>query len=819
MSQLQQILNYVKNINERLNLWSTNAKKTEELPVMETMDPEGLLIVSELVDGIWTSKQLEIQKIIDGISLSGQNNTVREVLLGTITTDHDLNYLLDNTGITVAENEIIVVTALATVNATLIQKQFLWKLGKGAFNPIGSANSNTKLIELQPRFLSEITADELTSSPSAIVYDFGVITDPILNLINTASPAYNYTDDEKIYYIRAIKDEVKLLYNFIGINGIYGNGASQMTEADLVLVYSSANTDITELLNNKLDKGNYTGNAGLLDQRILDLELPDGLVKIGAIVQGGNSVTVASNEFSVRYNQIEVFNTAFSGTIASATDLYNRIDILEIATTGIIYIKQGVEDLEIAVKPDPTSGRYEIGLININGSTVSPAITTPSGSNYVAKTEFSFNKVTGSGAKSSTSISSDACNFRFTGASQIASILVSTNNKKYIYEGKDHFVKNENGTTLIIKHNSGTGNFKYNFPNATDLVIQNNEIIHFKFRFTTGNAGFLDYVGVIYDKSRVGLSNVDNTSDLNKPISTAQQSALDLKLDASAYNDRFKGVYLTLSALNTAHPTATIGDYAQVNEVGATDVLNYNWDAEENIWVPNAVSSSGATNTDQLPEGTSNLYFNSARVLATVLSGLSVVTGGAIVSTDSVLVAFGKLQKQISDNVTAIGLKEPANSNIQSHISSTHAPSNAQKNSDITKAEIEAKLTGEITTHTHVKNDVISYALSAPTGDLVVGDTDTFHAPYNFTLSTYWIGVKTAPTVSSILVDVKKNGISITSTKAGIDATEFTSLTGTAPVITTASFVKGDAIVPVISQIGSSETGKSLKIYLEVIKT
>ena len=35
------------------------------------------------------------------------------------------------------------------------------------------------------------------------------------------------------------------------------------------------------------------------------------------------------------------------------------------------------------------------------------------------------------------------------------------------------------------------------------------------------------------------------------------------------------------------------------------------------------------------------------------------------------------------------------------HSQSTHAPNNAQKNSDITKAEIEAKLTGDITTHTH----------------------------------------------------------------------------------------------------------------------
>jgi len=44
---------------------------------------------------------------------------------------------------------------------------------------------------------------------------------------------------------------------------------------------------------------------------------------------------------------------------------------------------------------------------------------------------------------------------------------------------------------------------------------------------------------------------------------------------------------------------------------------------------------------------------------------------------------------------------EPANVNIQAHVNSTHAPASAQVNADITKAEIEAKLTGEITSHTH----------------------------------------------------------------------------------------------------------------------
>ncbi len=114
--------------------------------------------------------------------------------------------------------------------------------------------------------------------------------------------------------------------------------------------------------------------------------------------------------------------------------------------------------------------------------------------------------------------------------------------------------------------------------------------------------------------------------------------------------------------------------------------------------------------------------------------------------------------------------------------------------------------------------DTISFAISATTGDLVAGDVDSFHAPYNFTLSTFWVGVNTAPTGSALVADVKKAGVSCTSSKAIIDATEFTSLTGTAPVLTTTTFLKGDLITPVISQVGSLETGKSLKLYLEIIK-
>lgn len=45
--------------------------------------------------------------------------------------------------------------------------------------------------------------------------------------------------------------------------------------------------------------------------------------------------------------------------------------------------------------------------------------------------------------------------------------------------------------------------------------------------------------------------------------------------------------------------------------------------------------------------------------------------------------------------------KEPGNSNIQAHVMAAHAPTDAQKNSNILKSEIEAVLTGELSSHSH----------------------------------------------------------------------------------------------------------------------
>ena len=80
------------------------------------------------------------------------------------------------------------------------------------------------------------------------------------------------------------------------------------------------------------------------------------------------------------------------------------------------------------------------------------------------------------------------------------------------------------------------------------------------------------------------------------------------------------------------------------------------------------------------------------------------------------------------------------------HSQTTHAPSNAQKNSDITSSEIQAKLTGNITTHTHSQyltshQDLSAYAKKSdiPTvsNDLTNALKSSYDTAYNHSQSTH----------------------------------------------------------------------------------
>jgi len=86
---------------------------------------------------------------------------------------------------------------------------------------------------------------------------------------------------------------------------------------------------------------------------------------------------------------------------------------------------------------------------------------------------------------------------------------------------------------------------------------------------TPANADALSYdsatskwINSPVDKARVGLGNVDNTSDANKPVSTAQQTALNLKANTSSLAAvATSGSYTDLTGKPTLSAVATSGSY------------------------------------------------------------------------------------------------------------------------------------------------------------------------------------------------------------------------------------------------------------------
>jgi hypothetical protein len=118
----------------------------------------------------------------------------------------------------------------------------------------------------------------------------------------------------------------------------------------------------------------------------------------------------------------------------------------------------------------------------------------------------------------------------------------------------------------------------------------------------------------------VGLGNVDNTSDANKPVSTATQAALDAKLasaTAATTYETITNVALkaplaspALTGVPTA-PTAAAG--TDTTQVATTAFVKAAADAAQAA----ATSAANALTTDDVAEGTSQ-YFTDARARTAV---------------------------------------------------------------------------------------------------------------------------------------------------------------------------------------------------------
>ena len=115
-----------------------------------------------------------------------------------------------------------------------------------------------------------------------------------------------------------------------------------------------------------------------------------------------------------------------------------------------------------------------------------------------------------------------------------------------------------------------------------------------------------------------------------------------------------------------------------------------------------------------------------------------------------------------------------------------------------------------------VKEEAFIVSLSDETTDLTVGTGKAeFRFPYAFTITAVRASVTTAPTGSTITVDINEAGVSILSTKLTIDATEKTSTTAATPAVISDSSIADDGVITFdIDQIGATVAGAGLKVAI-----
>jgi hypothetical protein len=109
----------------------------------------------------------------------------------------------------------------------------------------------------------------------------------------------------------------------------------------------------------------------------------------------------------------------------------------------------------------------------------------------------------------------------------------------------------------------------------------------------------------------------------------------------------------------------------------------------------------------------------------------------------------------------------------------------------------------------------IGLACSDESTALTTGTKVTFRMPCAITLTAVRASVTSAPSGSTITVDINQNGTSVLSTLLTIDADEKTSNTAATPAVIATSTLTNDAEITIdIDQVGSGAAGSGLKVWI-----
>ena len=176
----------------------------------------------------------------------------------------------------------------------------------------------------------------------------------------------------------------------------------------------------------------------------------------------------------------------------------------------------------------------------------------------------------------------------------------------------------------------------------------------------------------------------------------ALQAAINKKSDDGHTHD---GRYYTESEINTK--LAGKADSSHGNHVPATQTAsNKTFLRNDNTWATVTPANIGAAPSSHTHD---DRYYTETEINGKIEDINETINTN--VATLNTAIA-GKADKSHGTHLSlgttsSTAFRGDYGNTAYNHSQAAHAPSNAQKNSDITKAEIEAKLTGSITSHNH----------------------------------------------------------------------------------------------------------------------
>jgi len=548
--------------------------------------------------------------------------------------------------------------------------------------------------------------------------------------------------------------------------------------------------------------------------------LPDAVLKTGTISITGLAVNIAANAFAWRINQQSFLNPPSYGVnLTAAADGFYRADIIVGTSTGTYQVVQGNPSATTAIEPNTPEGTIRLAGVVVFGMVVGQPTPTPI-TNFIEKSERANVVLTGSGVINQLDLVDEKATIVFKGS------ITRLNTISYAsvpYNGKRITLFNAQATPVTIGHSVSGFGVDFVFANGQDYVLAPNETIEFSFDITYApyahhmligskgigtwselqgkpstfppsahthtvsqitdfptfktieNQSIVGAGNIDLNKSDVGLSNVDNTSDLNKPISTATQTALNGK----------EPIIPTGTALQYIKGDKTLGTFPTVPTVDQT-IINGSTNAVSGnaVFDGLALKVSGSGTTNYVPKFTSSetienssIYDNGTNVLVgtVVDNGIDKlqVNGSAKFSSSvtSQGLTYGKAINYTGDlnDLTEAGFYDGAeliNAPINGWF---HYSVQRHANNDYWVVQTATGFGGPFTTETYIRTK--SYGIWQPWVKLL--DTGNLVDPITGTLATNYIPKATGANSlgnSSIYDDGINVGIGTTSPSTQFDS-------------------------------------------------